>query len=228
MISIIGLPVLLFFWGPADPIHQNSIRLCVTADNKNTIVSEAYTKDSLFKSIQNKKLVALNLNDFVWNDESEFVFQQKISFISTQIQQLQFTNDTGSVLKISFGPLTNYGNVVWVLNQAMIYNLKSYTLNGNELYLFPNAPEDIHNYATMQTSGQPFEIAGTKPPAGWQQFIRTCQFKIAAVQYQLDYLFTKQQQNKLIVAGFLLFIVFPGILKIRNYIKTNPVSFTFS
>ena len=228
MISIIGLPVLLFFWGPADPVNENTIRLCVTADNKKTIVHEAYTKDSLVKSIQNKKMVTLNLNDFVWNDESEYVHQQKINFISTQIQQLQFTNDTSSFLKISFGPLSSYSNVVWVLNQAMIYHLRSYTLNGSDLYLFPNPPEDSRNYATLQTSGQPFEIAGTKPPTGWQKFINTCAYKISAVQYQLDYLFTKQQQNKLIAAGFLLLIVFPGVLKIRNYAKANPVSFTFS
>ena len=203
IISIMGLPVLLFFWGPPDPVHQNTISMVLPAANHSCCTP--LTEAMVYQEIKHKKLVTLNLNDLVWNDQSAWRFQRKFSFAAQQIESMQFTNDTASVLKISFGQKNKYSDVLWVINQAMVYDLRRYALIGNDLYLFPSPPVKPL-YATI-------DLPALQTPRGWSGV----QAKWKQLQYQFNYLFQRQQQNKWLVAGFLLLIVVPATIKIRQY-----------
>ena len=227
IISILCLPVLLFFRGPADPVHQNCIWLNLPSNTADTTGIERFTTAAVYETIKNKKIIALDVNDLTWNEQSEYVFNQKFKFIAHEIESLQFTNDTASVLKISFGTENNFKSFVWVLNQAMVYDLRHYTLIGNDLYLFPN-PSVKPRYASFDLHGRSFAIPGLKPPAKWEIFKRDMQYKLNAVKYQFEYLFYKQQQNILLAAGFLLLIVLPGLIKIRKYFMAYKRTYSLS
>jgi len=215
VISIIGLPVLLFFGGPPDPVHQNAIQLSLPSGNYSPIGSEVFTEAAVYREISHKKLVTLHVNDMVWNEQSAYIFEQKFNFIARQIESLQFTNDTASVLKISFGSTNRFSNLVWVLNQAVIYDCRRYAIMGNDLYLFPNAPVQPR-YASIDLPALP-------TPRGWSGL--GAKWRLA--KFRLAHLFQHQQQNKWLAAGFFLLIVVPAIIKMRRH-TAGELSISFS
>ncbi|HTE12311.1 MAG TPA: hypothetical protein VK645_15110 [Chitinophagaceae bacterium] len=230
LISIIGLPVLLFFLGPADPVYQNCIRLNLTSDAKDTIGISRFTKDYVYKSIEGKKLETPFLNGIEQNSGNEhFVYIQnkKLRFITNEIERLKFAADTNTVLKIQFGEDCAYGNFIWVLNHALIYDFKRYALINNELYFFSSKPF-IPHYESLELPLEVYVMPARKEPAKWEVFKTELDYKWRIIQYQFEYLFYKQQQNILLAAGFLLLIVLPGLIKIRKYFMAYKRTYSLS
>lgn len=202
IISIIGLPVLLFFWGPPDPVRENSIEMVLPSADHST--TAPVTEAMIMKSVKDKKMLSLRLNDMVWNGQSAFLLQQKFKFVATQIESLQFANDTNAVLKISFGATNQYGQLMWVLNPAMVYDLRRYAMIGNDLYLFANPPVQPR-YATI-------ELPMLQTPRGWGGL--SGKWRLAKLK--ILHLFQHQQQNKWLALGFVLLILIPTIIQLKK------------
>ncbi len=217
IISIIGLPVLLFFWGPQDPVKQNCVALTLRSDESNTDSKTQKSGDDL---LQHKKIVRLDLDDFVWNEQSQYVFNQKMAFISREIERIKFANDTDAVVKVSFGNQNNLNSVVFVLNKAILYGVDKYEFSGNDLYLFLNK-EVKPLYSTIQFT--PATIAK------WKNTKMGFQYKLSSIKQEFAFLFYRQRQNVIVTLGFLVLIVLPGIMTIRRYfIKLTNFAYTFS
>ena len=219
IISIIGLPVLLFFLGPADPVYQNCIRLNLTSDAKDTVGISGFTKDYVYKSIEGKKLETLfvdGIEEHPVDEHLVYIQNRKLRFIANEIERLKFAADTNAVLKIQFGEDCSYSNFIWVLNHALIYDFKRYALINNELYFFSSKPF-IPHYESLEFPLEIYVMPAGKEPTKWEVFKTELDYKWRIIQYQFEYLFYKQQQNKLLAAAFLLLIVLPGFIKIRKY-----------
>jgi len=55
---------------------------------------------------------------------------------------MQFLYDTSVVLKIKIGDSNTYGQFIWLVNQAKIYQVKRYTFFDSAFYLLANRPTD--------------------------------------------------------------------------------------
>jgi hypothetical protein len=60
--------------------------------------------------------------------------------VGKELERLQFEHDTTTALKVVFGDETSYGDFMYVLNLALIYQVKRYALVDNEFYFFINPP----------------------------------------------------------------------------------------
>src|SRR5437773_5152352 len=94
IISIIGLPVLLFFWGPQDPVWQTCIKLNMPSDAKDTAGIGKFTKGFVYKAVKNKKIITIDLDDQAWDERSSYLANKKYSFVESEMERLQFTADT--------------------------------------------------------------------------------------------------------------------------------------
>lgn len=223
IISIVGLPVLLFFWGPRDPVKYTSIPVEMPGKLDRTVNSFA-AGDIPGGAGESKKIISIDMNDMIWNEQSAHVFRQKLALVSQQIQYLQFTGDTGTVLKLGLGMKNDYQLLAWVLNEAMLYHLDRQLITADAVYLFPRPVPAVH-YTSAALAGQPRLLAAVQTPQRWHSLRQTMQFAFVRLQLQVKYLFVKQQQNRLLAAGFLLLILLPAILKIRWYIKTTGAAY---
>lgn len=75
------------------------------------------------------------------------LYARKLNFISQEIGRMEFLHDTSVVLKIKFGDSNTYGQFIWLVNQAKIYQVKRYTFFDAAFYILGNRPTDT---ATMK------------------------------------------------------------------------------
>jgi len=216
LISIIGLPVLLFFWGPQDPVYQTCIKLNIPSNAKDTAGIERFSKGTVYKAIKNKKIIPIDLDDHAWDERTAYLANKKYSFVESEMERLQFTADTNSVLRIHFGSDNTYNDFIWVLNRAIIFDFRRYAFVDDDFYFLPS-PHRIVSYEQMVLPIESYQAPGRKEPTQWENFKLELQYKWREIQGQFEYLFYHQQQNILLAAGLLLLIVLPCIIKIRKY-----------
>ena len=223
IISIVGLPVLLFFWGPQDPVKYTAIPVEMPAATGRSGTGCA-VGDMPEQALRNKKIISVDLNDMVWNQQSAHIFSQKLALVTQQIQYLQFTGDTSTVLKIGVGMKNDYKSIAWVLNEATRYQLNTQLLTADAVYLFPSRLV-VPRYTSLAMANQPGLLAVVQSPQKWTSLKKSMQFSMTRLKFQLNYLFVKQQQNKLLFTGFLLLVLLPAIIKIRSYVRAAGVHY---
>jgi hypothetical protein len=143
LISILGLPILLFFWGPGDPVQLTSLRIRIPTDEKDSGGIKRFSKEGFLELTKNKKLTTIDLGSgspYIVDIKKYPLTDRKFQFVTRAIEQLEFTNDTSSVLKIDLAEGNTYGEFVWLLNQATIYNIRRYALIDNSFYFLANPP----------------------------------------------------------------------------------------
>jgi hypothetical protein len=217
LISIVALPVLLFFRGPENYNYQSVIRLNMPSYAKDTNGIKKFTIGYVYEAIKNKKLIAIDLND-AFTDSEMYLEARQFDFITTEIERLQFTHDTTTVLRVQFGDRCTYGDFIWVLNHALVYDFKRYALVDNALYFFPS-PRFIPYIETTDMHLDDYILPQQETPSWWDEFKISLRYKWSDIQYQFKYLFYQQQQNKLLIIGFLLLVGLPAIIKIRQYAR---------
>ena len=145
LISIIGLPLLLFFYWPKEAVTPTCLRFFLPTDRKDNPLMKRFSTEAVYKSIKGKKIITIDM-DVVRLCEGDirtkYVFDQKLNFVSEEIERLEFTNDTSSVLRVQLGPNNTYGDFVWILNKLFLYKVKRYALLGNDFYVFADPPID--------------------------------------------------------------------------------------
>jgi hypothetical protein len=134
-ISLLGLPLLLFLFVPKAKAPLNCVPFVLTSEDRNNPFSKYY----FYRSIKEKKIIQIDISQ-EYPPEELYLFNAKLRFISKELERLQFTNDTSTVLKIKFGEANTYGHFIWVLNQALIYRLKRYVFVDNNFYLLAYSP----------------------------------------------------------------------------------------
>ena len=145
LISIIGLPILLFFYWPKATVAPTCLKVYLPTDRKDNPAILRFSKELIYKSLKGKKIVTIDLDverDYEGDKTTRYVFYQKLHFISTEIERLEFTNDTATVLRIRLGANNTYGDWVWVQNQLFLYKVKSYAFLDNNFYVYADRPVD--------------------------------------------------------------------------------------
>jgi len=132
-ISLLGLPVLLFFMR-AEPVkRQTRLTMVVPSDDKQSYFSR-YT---VYEYMKKKKIIQVDLWDIQgWRIPN--IKQEKKDFIVGEIQRLQFTHDTSTVLKVTLESANTYGDFVWLVNLAVVYDFKRYVLLDNAFFYIPS------------------------------------------------------------------------------------------
>ncbi len=225
IISLIGLPVLLFFRGPSEPANQKVIRINLPAVANDSKYFEKFPIQMVYDAAKNKKMVTIDVDDVDWDERSAYLANAKYLFIKREIERLQFLNDTMSVLKISFGIETKYSSILGLINQTMIYDIKRYALVDDDLYIFANPRPSKIQFLNLDSPELPISSQAEKVPVWWQDLKTSISDKWEYVNIWWNYLFNNQRQNRLLAAGFLLLILLPAILKIRWYMKTAAIGY---
>lgn len=157
LLSIIGLPILLFFYWPKETVTHTYLKLFLPTDRKDDPGMIRFSKGMVYKSLEGKKTITIDLDDverfYEEDNRTQYVFSRKLHFVSQEIERLEFTNDTSTVLKIQLGANNTYGDFVWVLNQLFVYKVKRYAFVDNDFYVFADPPLDhtsqSQSYPTM-------------------------------------------------------------------------------
>ncbi len=139
LISLLGLPVLMFFFKPTDQHKQVVVKLYLPSDDTST-PGIGLSKYYVYSCLHHKKIIHISLIQ----EESDslplpvYRIESRLRVIQTEMERLQFTHDTNSVIQVDFDKNATYGQFVWVLNQANILDYKRYALVGNSFYFFTN------------------------------------------------------------------------------------------
>ena len=140
LISLLGLPVLLFFLGPEDPVYHTVLKIYLPADKAPDDGRLNFNKVDFLNTIKDKKLISVDINDDIFDDRSEYALNKKLAFVPREIERLQFTSDTNAVFRLRFGEHNTYAQFIWAINMAMIYDFKRYVFVDDDFYFLPNSP----------------------------------------------------------------------------------------
>lgn len=207
MISLLGLPVLLLLFLPEEKPSPVALKMFLPKD---TINNYSYRNYTINDAIKNKKITTVNLWHF-YGPREDYFLNAKKDFITREIERLQFTNDTNSVLKIQFGEENTYGDFVWVVYQAQIYRMKRYTFIKNAFYLFADEPP-VENSVEFLCGCCP--ALPVERPTKW--FIVKMQLLHRLVD--TGYII---KQNYGVATAFFALILLPGIIQIVRFSKRS-------
>jgi hypothetical protein len=225
LISLLGLPVLLYFLGPQDPAIQTVIKISVPSDDTKPDPPGfvRFTRRNIYRSLKHKKIVSVDLDD-VSPDNIDQLYRfrhlKKMDFISNEIGRLQFTHDTSSVFKIEFGDDCTYGDFVCVLNLIRLYNVKRCVFIDDAYYILATPPPQPEPILDLKLDPLDDVVYGPEPttrnePSQWEFF----KFALAK-WWEKAILIIKRGQNY--VLGFLLLIIIPTIVRLHKKIFPNP------
>jgi len=133
-ISLLGLPLLLFLMKPQEHKRETRLSLVIPWDKK----QYGFSRYAVYAHLKKKKIVQVDLWDMTLPYELNMQ-QAKRSFIVRELERLQFTHDTSSVLKVTLGSNNTYGDFIWLLNLAVAYGFKRYVFMDDAFYYLPNA-----------------------------------------------------------------------------------------
>jgi len=210
LISIIGLPVLLFLFGPREVARPTVMKIFIPTNKKDLPGLIRFSNDYVYRSIKKKKVVTIDLDeerDDEYDNKRSYLFYRKRNFISHEIERMQFTNDTSCVLKVRLGYENTYGDFVWMFNQAILYDIKRFAFVDDNYYLFANKPVIHFSPEVLEVDVSSDIVMPSTPrstPAKWDIFKKNLLAGLRSALFIVRY-------SYLYVTGFLVFIVLPGI-----------------
>lgn len=134
MISLIGLPILIYFFIPKPAAKLNSIKIFLPYDNiSDNKWTYYFSKQNFYKSISKRKVTEVDLfeDDLTLRN---YVLQEKFNFIERELERISFTGDTTTVLKINLSDSNTIGDFVWPVNQTLLYNIRRWMIADNSFY----------------------------------------------------------------------------------------------
>jgi len=225
LISLLGLPVLLYFLGPRDPAIQTAIKISVPSDDTKPDPPGfvRFTRRNIYRSLMQKKIVSVNLDD-VSPDNIDQLYRfrhlKKMDFISNEIGRLQFTHDTNSVFKIEFGNYCTYGDFVCVLNLTRLYDVKRFVFIDDAYYILATPPPQPDPMLDIKVD-QPNDVVYGPGPTARNEPSQWELFKVVFAEWwEKTILIIKR--NHIYVLGFLLLIIIPTIVRLHKKIFPNP------
>lgn len=220
LISLIGLPILLYFMGPGEKPIWNAVKINLPSDEvKPDPYLIRFSRRAVYQSLKHKKIITVDLGEDIRSDRdflNEVVYQKKLDFISEEIARRQFTHDTSSVLKIQLGGNCTYGDFVWVLNLAHVYDMKRFVFIDDAYYLYTNPPPERVSDLGFSDSDVVYSgPAKVAKPSAWAIFkTRISDWAtVAFVVVRFSYIY---------VLGFILLIIVPAIIGLYIQLNIRP------
>jgi len=212
LISLIGLPILLWIMGPQEIIRHNCIKLFLPQDKKPLPDVAVFSRYTVMTAIKGKKIIPVEFWYYPMGDPIEtFNYNNKLNFVLHEIEQITYTHDTTSVLKVCLGDGISYGDFIGILNQLILHKVKRYALVDNELYIFgeppiaPQPPLELEFDAIIPS----IIPSGNDTPSVWDVLKEQVQDMLRVMAFILKH-------NYILISGFILLIFIPFTLKIRN------------
>jgi hypothetical protein len=216
LISLLGLPVLLLFLGPEDYVRPNCIHIGLPSDQKPSQGNSHFTKYDVYAAIKKKKIIRVTL----WDTEYGGIFYNttdaKLDFIHREMERLQFTHDTFSVLKVELGDQNSYGDFVWLINEAIKYDINRWAFTDDAFYFLPTAPRE--RLEKLELTVDPIDMSNYHPSSQWDRFKWRMSYWWEETWYMI-------KKNYLIETGFVLLIFIPAVIRIKKRKKylTTPL-----
>lgn len=207
-ISLLALPLILLIIHPEDPVRHNSIRMFLPTDEKPDGENIKYSRYGVLEAAAGKRITTIEFwYDPTYVEIDEFSYHAKLDFVRREIERMNFTHDTMSVLKIELGNGISYGDFVRILNCLLVYRVKHYALVDNSLYVFANPmPPNPADFEPLYPVDQvPVLVDGDyEEPTAWDRFYWKLEEQLRIAAYIIKY-------NYLLLSGFLLLIFLPSI-----------------
>jgi len=136
IISLIGLPVLVYFFIPSvKPFTVIGIYLFSDRILGQSVNFPAKTREnSFYESISKKNKIEFDIRPDSTGRNIDKI-NSDFNLISNEIGIIKKLDDTNTVVKVSFGKLNTYGDIIWLLNQTMIHKLNKWALLDGTFYL---------------------------------------------------------------------------------------------
>ena len=221
LISIIGLPILLFFYWPKATVAPTCLKVSLPTDRKDDPDVIRFSTGMVYKSLKGKRIVTIDLDVERLNEEddrTQYVFYKKLHFVAQEIERLEFTKDTSTVLKVQLGANNTYGDYVWVLNQLFLHKVKRVAITDDNFYVYADFPID-HTRQILEPIGIGNDVITVvnKPVATkWDMFKSKVMQKLADGLLILRY-------NYVYLIGFCLLILLPTVIKIKAGLSSNAI-----
>jgi hypothetical protein len=147
LISLIGLPFLAFFFSPEIAVKPTALRIVLPHDgDSGSKFILRFSKTNFLKSITRKKVIELDL--FENNQTRDLMLRRKFDFILRELDRMNFTGDTTTVLKVNIDDQNTFGDVIWLVNQTVIYNIRHWAIIDNSFYFVNFKPPAYHSNTT--------------------------------------------------------------------------------
>lgn len=218
LISIIGLPVLLFFMGPEDRTYPTVIRLNLPSYRKDIAGLEAFTEGRFYRSVKGKKIVTVDMaepfiGDPEYGEQADYLLDRKFHFITREVERMQFTYDTSMILKARLGRNNTYGDFVRLINHGLLYKMLKFVYIDDCVYYFSNTtpPEDREIELDPIDTTAFADINLPPPPSKWDLFKIRLRIQWTEMIGRTSFAI---RHNYLLITGFLLLILLPGGIRL--------------
>jgi len=220
LISLMALPILLLIFSPEDAVDKVALRMFLPSDDTSNGLLK-FSKYSVLDAIKGKKLVTIYLIDKrpYYGDFRDEEYIAKLNFVAKEMERLQFTNDTSTVLKVVFDEDFEYGHFVHLINLTLIYNVKRWAFLDNSFYFFANRPPIYGQTTSLPIAPVSIDSPDYDAPTGWELFRRRVEYLMEEWKYYL-------RHNYLLTVAFIFLILLPGILGAKRIRKTFPALHT--
>jgi len=211
LISLLGLPVVLLVWGPRDPVWETVMKVKLPSEAKDPGLL-MFSRETVLRHLKGKKVVSFWFDDRPSHLYPETNPYRRSVFLLNEMARQQFTRDTGVVLRVSFDARNDYGDVVWMLNNARLFDYRIYAYLDDDLYLFANPPPPPPDTTSLRVDmfGDDVVVAELRPPpAKWDIFWERMKGKWQEFAYAV-------KRSYLLCIGFMLLIVLPALLYKRK------------
>ena len=215
LLSLLGLPVLLFLFPAADPVFHNSIKMNLPEDDMKQHEKDGvlrFNKEYLQQGLAGKKVERIYLNehsDYYSGDIERYSLNRKLAFIGNEMERLQFTHDTSTVLQVSFGNESTYGQFIYLLNLTILNRFRRYALYDNDLYFFPNPPPlppsevEVNEFPLLDIG--PAGNWAVPSITKWDIFLWNTECRLWQFKYEVT-------DNPILCSGFLILIGVPFVI----------------
>ena len=218
LISLIGLPILIFIVHPEDKKIATVMTIRIPSDD--TINTNYFTKanvDSFLKT-KNIEQITLDINEsYDYNGEqTSYLNKRKQAFVISEIERIKFTNDTNRILKIQFSSDNSYGDFINILNLARWYQYDKFIYANDAFYFIANDP--LSGYIKpMQLPLDDWLAVPGDSPTKWDYFKWNMEAKWRRQVFEI-------KQSPRLSTGFLILIFIPALVKIFSKMNVRKRS----
>jgi hypothetical protein len=144
LISLLGIPILFYLYRPADKPVQTVIKLFLPFDSIPDDRLLYFSKAYIYKCLENKRIETITFLEPKLV-ETDYINLKRFQLIESEIAKLVFLQDSNFVVKIPFTNNTSFGDVVYILNLATLYQIRRYAIMDDAVYLFSQSFRPIEN-----------------------------------------------------------------------------------
>lgn len=202
LISLLGLPLILLWLYPEDPVQYVVLKHHLPADREREGEANLFTKKVVYALVNTKKTTQYDL----------LKLQQ--GTVQKKIMQFYELHDTTAVLQITLNSENTYGDFVWVINQAVIDGYRRYAFADNSFYLFAQPPPVKTVSDMMIVPG--WERSPGKKITDWDHFKWRIEYNVYVLKNGISFIRYIFKQNTVLLSAFMLLILLPALWRLSR------------